>query len=66
MGKMTDTEFKKKWLPLLNKISFKESFEADIEDLKIQSFNDGFNTGWLEAMQEVIEKLGVINNAKIS
>ena len=66
MGKITDTEFKKKWLPLLNKIGFKESFEADIEDLKIQSFNDGFNTGWMEAMQEVIEKLGVINNAKIS
>ena len=54
---MTDTEFKKKWLPLLNKIGFKESFKADIESLLEQIFEDGFQAGYEEAISQIRYKL---------
>ena len=58
---MTKKKFKKKWLPLLKKIGFKESFEEDIDHLAEQSFDDGFGSGYEEARIQVkyfIEDMG--------
>jgi hypothetical protein len=54
---MTKAEFKKKWLPLLKKIGFKESFEEDIDHLAEQSFDDGFKAGYDEAISQMRYKL---------
>ena len=59
---MTKKEFKKKWLPLLKKIGFKKSFEKDISDLTEQSFDDGFESGYDEALIQMREHIEDMEN----
>ena len=59
---MTKQEFKKKWLPLLKKIGFKESFKKDISDLTEQSFDDGFKSGYDEALIQMREHIEDMEN----